>query len=198
MTVKYGLSAAALATVVVCGLTGCGSESEPLTEQGVEEALLSEKTLPDGYKLRHTPAMDDFAAGENDCRNWADTKCPGFVASGGTALEGVDVVQASGHGSIAGVSIWAFDTAGNAEAAFKGLTPRHEQRIGLEVRTGADQTTASHSVFTPFPWKHYMSYVDMRVGSNIIKVSAQVKKPKDVTDLARYAADHIRKKQSEG
>ncbi|MFI8178606.1 hypothetical protein ACIF6H_35690 [Streptomyces microflavus] len=197
MTVKYGIRAAALATVVVCGLTGCGSESEPLSEKGAEEALLSEKTLPDGWKLRHAPTMEDFAAGENRCRNWSDTKCPGFVATGSTGLEGVDV-QASGHGSIAGVTIHAFDTAGNAEAAFKGMTPTHKQRTGLEVRTGADQTTASHSVLVPFPWKHYSSYVDMRVGSTIITVAAQVKQPKDVTDLARYTADHIRKKQSGG
>ncbi|MFI7235544.1 hypothetical protein [Streptomyces cyaneofuscatus] len=39
--------------------------------------------------------------------------------------------------------------------------------------------------------------MDMRVGSTIITVSAQVKMPTDVTDLARYAADHIGKKQSE-
>ncbi|MFD8875977.1 hypothetical protein [Streptomyces sp. NPDC059607] len=197
MTVKYGIRAVALATVVMCGLTGCGSESEPLTEKWVEEALLSEKTLPDGYKLRQAPAMEDFAAGENDCRNWSGTKCPGFVASGGTGLEGVEAVEASGRGSTAGVSIWAFDTPGNAEAALKGMESTHKQRIGLEISSGADQTTASHSVLTPFPWKHYTSHVDMRVGATIITVGAQVKTPEDVTDLARYTADHIRKKQSE-
>ncbi|WP_164837855.1 hypothetical protein [Streptomyces sp. B27] len=56
---------------------------------------------------------------------------------------------------------------------------------------------ASHSVLTPVPWEHYTSYVDMRVGSTIIRVSAQVKTPEDVTGLARHAAGHIRKKQSE-
>lgn len=197
MTVKYGIRAAALAIVVMCGLTGCSSGSEPLSEKGVEEALLSEKTLPDGYKLRHPPTMEDFAAGENSCRNFSGTKCPGFVATGVTALEGAEAVQASGHGSIAGVIIWAFDTAGNAEAALEGMGPAHEERTGLEVSTGADQTMASHSVLVPVPWEHYTSYVDMRVGSTIIRVSAQVRTPEDVTGLARHAADHIRKKQSE-
>ncbi|WP_127469561.1 hypothetical protein [Streptomyces sp. B27] len=197
MTVKYGIRAAALTTVVMCGLAGCGSGSEPLSEKGVEEALLSEKMLPDDYKLRHPPTMEDFAAGENTCRNFTETKCPGFVATGVAGLEGVEAHHESGRGSLAGVIIWSFDTAENAEAALKGMGSTRKQRTGLEVRTGADQTTASHSALLPLPWKHYTSYVDMRVGSTIIKVTAQVKTPEDVTGLARHAAGHIRKKQSE-
>ncbi|MEW2066605.1 hypothetical protein [Streptomyces sp. NPDC007346] len=195
MTVKYGIRAAALATIAVCGLTACGSESKPLSEEGVRQALLSERTLPDGWMLRHAPSMEDFAAGENRCRNESGTKCPGFVARGATGLEGVEI-QPTGHGLIAGVGIVAFDTAENAKAAFEGMATEHKGGTAMEIRTGADQTVASHGVLVPWEGT-YTSHVTMHVGSTIVVISAGAKQPEDVTDLARYTADHVRKKLSE-
>ncbi|MGW0773634.1 hypothetical protein ACWD01_08265 [Streptomyces sp. NPDC002835] len=188
MRVKYGIRAAALVTLMACGLTACGSEAEPMSEEGIRKALPTEETLPKEWDLRHHEANTEGKLwGTRKCENLTDTKCPGFVAVGGVGLAGPDFMK-TGRGPYGGVTILSFETAENAEAALKGRTKVTLSDTPLEIRTGADQTVARRNT--------YWSTVAMRIGSTFVLVTAQVQNPQKVENLAQSVADRVRE-QSE-